>query len=777
MNAHQQIMSYGANAVPQGYPPPAGPGYPTAAFGDQREDAQGFDILGIFVYVMRHRWLLAAFLLVGIVAGVALTWMQVPMYRASAELEISVQNDSPLQDLELVTQRQDLRTLSTARRKIESRDLIRRVVIDLDLANRPDFIAVVPSFSPTNLLRRIMPLGDGAAEQKMSAEMRENRAIAIVARGLDVSMVRNTFLVQITYQHSRPKYASMVANQVAKSFIDQSVQNKFEVANNARDFVGEQVVNMKAQLERAEKALVEYAEREGLTLNQDDDSSQVSVAVSDVNKQLAEVDKDLLQFERYAEQIARFGAKSLPQFNDNPSVQTQLQKIADLEAEYRQNLATLKPGFPSMRKLSAQIGSLKANVDRRAKAIGGGVRLQLDQLRTKAATLRARLGELETEQADLRRKNIRYTILKRDADSSREQYQSLVKKLNEIGVGAELKTASAALVEAAQTPGRPYAPVLAFNLAGTLAFFMLLGGGMVYVLELLNNTFAVPEQLEEELKAPVLGLLPKVEPAELQENLADPSSGLSEAFRTLRTSLQFASADGLPKILLVTSSGPSEGKTTVGTRLAGDLAALGNRVVIIDADMRRPRLHRELNLDNTMGLSNMLTNTLSRDDLGMLFKQTKYPNLSCVTAGPIPPNAADLLAQPRTSMVLNLLARKFDMVVVDAPPVIGLADAPLLSSIADATLFVVSCKQISRKAAKAAITRLRRIGGNVVGTVFNKFAVEAYDYQYSYRYMSDSYYAYGSTPQVTADKDGGAAHGEPKRNILAFMRPGGGDRG
>jgi capsular exopolysaccharide synthesis family protein len=290
------------------------------------------------------------------------------------------------------------------------------------------------------------------------------------------------------------------------------------------------------------------------------------------------------------------------------------------------------------------------------------------------------------------------------------------------------------------------------------------------VLELLNNSFTNPEQVESELGLPVLGILPAVEEKNVAETIGDPKSSLSEAHRSLRTALQFSGADGAPRILLITSSEPSEGKSTTAFKLVQDFAALGANVLAIDADLRKPNLHRLFGMSNTIGLSNLLTNTIRKSDLPNVIRSTRYENVSVMTSGTIPPNPADLLSSPRMAMVVNNLGKRFDMIVIDAPPVVGLSDAPILGRLAEGTLMIVSTNQVTRKSAKAALKRMRAAGANVLGVAMSKFAVNKFDYNYAYKYMNYQYYSYGAdAPKLESHHHDDVGQEKVRSSVIARM--------
>lgn len=477
--------------------------------------------------------------------------------------------------------------------------------------------------------------------------------------------------------------------------------------------------------------------------------------------------EERLERDLMASQIGLGRGESLTDVLSSEPLQRLRSTIAERKAEYQLKLATFKPDFPEMRQLQAQIRELERQYRDGVAVILAGIGMKRDEAVRREADLRAKLAELEKQQIAYEDKNIQYTILKREVDSNRSQYDSLIAKLNDIGVGSKLKAERAAIVDLAGGAGQ-VEPRFSRNLTMALAFFLALGAGIIYLLELLNNTFTNPDQVEKELGVPVLGILPRVEEKALAEGLADPKSSLSEAYRSLRTSIQFSGTESTPRTLMVTSSEPSEAKSTTTYKLAMDFGALGKKVVVVDADMRKPTMHRKFGLDNTLGLSNLLTNSVRREDMPRTIRESGEENVWIVRAGTIPPNPADLLSSAKMALLVEYLEERFDLVIIDSPPVIGLSDAPILSRIAQATLLLVSTNHVSRKSAKSALKRLRAAGANIIGASMTKFTTGSFDYNYAYKYMTYDYYQYGhEVPKLEGQKQEGQV--EADSNAPAYQ--------
>ncbi len=708
---------------------------------DGVDEAQGFNLLKLFWLVMRYRWLAGGVVASALLLGVLGTLMQSPRYAATARIEILVPTARVLQDLDVIGQNNDARLLETAREKLRSRDLAKRVATALDLSARQDFLFPQPAFALSNIIARVVPMPTAGLVGEFSLEEREQRATGMLVEGLTVTLVRSTNLLEVRFVDGNPKLATAIANQYLASFMDQQVDRTIETSDLARQFLLEQIADIKRKLEAAETALVNYAKQEALT-SAGADGSLITTKIAAINDALTKASQDRMEAERLVALIEEGKAADLPQLLESEAIQNTRQKLTELEADYAQKRQTFKPDFPEMKTLRSQINGFEAQLDKDIGVISESIRVTLNNKLQEERDLRATLFDLDRQQTAFRDKSIQYQILKRDVDSLNSQYKSLIDKQNELGVVSDLRSTNMDVVDYAVTPENPFEPSLLRNLA--LAGLMGLAGAAlaIYVLELLNNKFDVPDQVESELRLPVLGVLPSVEAGGLDAALADPRSALSEAYRSLRTALQFATVDGEPRSILVTSSEPDEAKSTTAVKLAEEFAAIGVKVLVIDCDLRRPSLHRLVGIDNSIGLSNLLTKTIAPEDVHLMFnKSATSIDVTFMGSGPMVPNPADLLASRRMGEVMAACLKLFGMVILDGPPVLGLADTLILSRHAEATILLVAAHQTPRKAAAAALKRLRStVGAKVVGGVLSKLDTKRIEYTYSYGYMHNQYY-------------------------------------
>lgn len=699
-----------------------------------------FNPVGWLLRILRYRLTIAGIMAAALALGVLVYLMTTPLYVSTTRLEILPQGAKVVEDFQVTREASDARALLTARERVMSYPVARRVVYTLGLADQPTFIAPPPTFSLVNLVKRIFRVDLSSRPPAYTAADRERIAVAVVQANMVVRPIVGTNILLVSYSDADRERAARVAEQIAASYISERIDQASQTSQTARSFIEDQVAQVRVRLQKSEEDLAEYARVNQLQLT-GEDSNLIGASMLELNKNLLEIEKARIEQESYTRLITAGRIADLPQVVDNQTLNQLKLRVAELRGEYEMKRGDLKPAFPEMKALQARIVDAERQIARTTSVIAETIRLKFQELQAREQAMRARLADLERQQQEFRDKNIRYTILKREVDANRSQYQSLINKLNDVGVSSEIRSPSAAVVDAAQVAPFPSQPRLTINLIAALLLGALTSAVAVYAIEVMTRHFSTPDQIEADLGVPVLGMVPRVTSEDIAKAVADPSSAMSEAYRSLRTSLQFAVSDNF-HTLLVTSSEPTEGKSTTVYKLAQEFAALGRRVLAIDADMRKPSLHKHFGTNHAIGLSNFLMASQNTDGDAGMFQKTANPNVTFVSAGILPPSPADLLNSENMAVLLSRCAGYFDVVIVDTPPVIGLADAPILARMTDATLLVVSTRQVSRSSARSAIARLQAVGANVVGATMSKFTVDRFDYKYSYKYQSYNYYAY-----------------------------------
>ncbi|MGA9010735.1 MAG: polysaccharide biosynthesis tyrosine autokinase, partial [Xanthobacteraceae bacterium] len=396
-------------------------------------------------------------------------------------------------------------------------------------------------------------------------------------------------------------------------------------------------------------------------------------------------------------------------------------------------------------RLKAQMNQIDQEIKSEAEVIKQSLKAHYESALQQEQLLKNKMEETKHGVLATRNKEIQYNILKREADTDRTLYDGLLQQYKDIGIAGAVSTNNVAVVDRAQVPGGPYKPNLRSNLLTWLGFGLVAAALAIALFELFDDTFKSPEEIEEQLGLAVLGIIPMSDRNVLAD-IRESSNPRAEAFRSFRTALQFSTDQGAPKSILVTSARPGEGKSTTALALAVNFAQLGMKVLLIDADLRNPSQHRSLGRNNGAGLANYLAGGAMPENI---FNKTDIDGLYFMPSGPLPPNPAELLAGPKMLSLLSMAGEKLDAVIIDAPPILGLADAPLLASIASGTLLVVATGDTRRSVVKTALKRLHFARARMVGALMNKCDFRSnYGYSgYGYGYGADSaaleYYGYG----------------------------------
>jgi polysaccharide biosynthesis transport protein len=578
--------------------------------------------------------------------------------------------------------------------------------------------------------------------------------------GISVNPSPESRLVDLSYTDSDPTRAQQIANAYADAFIALNIDKRFQANENAKVFLEDKIKQLKLRLEESEKTLLEFAEKKQIiATDMAEKSSIAETTLGAATAELSELISERTKNEGLWRQAENSNALSLPQVMSDPSISGLTTQRSALEIEYQQNLKTFKPSYPLMVQIHSKLDEIDRQIDSQARAIKESLKAAYEATLARENEMKSRVEVLKGDLLDLQKRSIEYNILKREVDTNRELYTSLLQRYKEVDIAGGVASINVFVVDRA-SPGVASSTALLPSLLKALALGLGLGVATAYGLEKLDDKIHSPEQVEELTGLTPLGIIPKA--AKVEEEFNDPGSPLAEAYRSLCTALQFTTENGVPKTLVITSAGPAEGKSFTSLAIAKHFANLGRRVLLVDADLRNPSLHTKLGRDNTVGLSNYLTGICTPPEV---MQKIEVDNLAFIASGPLPPNAADLLGSARLVSLLSIGSEVFDLIVIDGPPVLGLADALLLSGAASGTLFVIGADKARKRLIRGALRRLQLSRGSVVGAVLSghdpKAAGYGYGYgaEYGYRYGG---YRAPSSPRGLSISDAHARESQPQ---------------
>lgn len=709
------------------------PGYGTFLESDRGGE---IDLAKYWSLALKHRLLIFGCVIAAVVIAVVITLMTPPTYTAAATIQIDREAARVLSTDDGMPREIPVgeEFFNTQYGLLRSRSLVERIIDSEGLANSNDFIEQMGrEFTARE--------GETATQQ---ADRRRRMIIGLISGNIGVSPDRGSRLVRITFSSPSAAVSARMANVVAENFIEANLARKFDASLYVRDFLEEQIAETKARLEDTERQLVAYAgDQEIITLSDADTGagrSLVSTSLGTLNEALGSARVNRIAAEERWRQAQNGPLTSIPEVLASTAYQTLMQQRIQLESQYQEKAAVFQDDYPELVELRARINELDAQIRTAAIAIRDGIRAQYQIALNQERALQNQVNGLKGEVLDLGDRSVQYNILMRELDTSRQLYDGLLQRYKEIGVTGGVTTNNISLVDRANPPGGPSSPNLPLNLILALTMGLTIGIVAAFLIEALDDRLTSPDDVESKLGVPALGIIPMLERGkDPSEALRDIRSPFSEAYYSLRTALQFSTSQGAPRSLLVTSARPGEGKSTTAFATALNLSRVGRRVLLVDGDLRNPSMHRVLEIENSQGMSNFLSGSA---ELAGVVRKTPYSTLDFIPCGPLPPNPAELWGGSRLQALLDQAFAVYDHVVIDGPPVLGFADAPVLSSSVEGTLFVLESRITGRRQARGALRRLSMGRGRVLGAVLTKFQAhrtrhEGYDYAYDYHYGAE----------------------------------------
>jgi len=723
----------------------AGQGQAVEAFVPQRSS---FDLRHLVGAVRTNYRLIVALIVGALALALVITLLQTPRYTGVATIQINSSSGHLLRkgaDDEGGDEGRDDadRFLNTQVDVLKSKGLALRVARKLNLANKEHFFEAERASVPK----------PGTAPEKV-----EQSLVSILRNNLEIKLPHDTRIASISFESADPQLSALIANTYADEFIKADLQRRFDASSYAREFLSQQLEVARQRLEQSERAVNDYARNNSLIIaqpasgqNQGQQAGNTSVTTSSllqINAAVNDATARRIAAEAHWKAVSASALMSVPEVIGNGTVAQLVAQRAALQADLELERSRHLDDYPTVKAKRAQLVQLESQIHIAAMNVRNSIKADYDTAAKTEKDLLAKVAGLKSETLEEQQRTVQYNLLAHETEANRQVYDGLLDRFKELNALAGASLSNVSVIDVATVPSLPTSPSLMKNLLIGAIIGLVLAVVVVFIKDQFDDSIRVPEDLETKLELRQLGVIPKQASASPLEMLSDPKSSMSEAYNSLRGVLLYSTPKGLPQIVQITSAQPSEGKSTSAFALALGIARLSKSVLLIDADLRRPSLHRAAELDNERGLSTVLTGQMSLADA---VSSGLHANLTLLPSGPIPPNPAEILSTSAFEILLQEAAARYDFILIDSPPVVGLADAPLIAPLVDGVIFIVEADRSRRGALKLALRRLRAMKPIVLGGVLTKFdpmkaGADYYDY-YGYSYYQ---YQYGPKPQGKA---------------------------
>jgi len=707
-------------------------------------------LLDYLMILRKHQWLVLFFLLAVVTVVTIASFRMPPVYEAAARLEIDREtpNILPFQEAGAYDLYLDMENyIETQAKILQSETLAMQTIRSLGLAQHPSFGGGAYAAD----------VEEGAARNGIPAK--QSPLLGALLGNLVVRRIPNSRLLEVKYSANDPRLAAQILNAHLANFIEQNFRSRYEATTQAANFLSKQLEELKIKVENSEDARLAY-ERSNQIWTIDEKQNITTQKLADLNRELTGAQAERIHKESNY-QLAKVGnIDAIPAVRDNAAVASLQSKLVELNAEYQEAREQFGPKYPKVVRLEAQIRELSRVLQREKQNVINRIEMEYRGAKQREDLLSRALEQQKQQANDLAQKLVQYNILKREAETNKQLYEGLLQKLKEASISAGLRSSNARIVDPALVPIAPSRPNKTRNILMACLVGLIGGVGLAFLREYMDNTVKTPQDVEFAASLPSLTVVPSFTtlngrgrmprllkgPSPPKEDarvelvsFERPQSQISEAFRALRTSLLLSQAGHPPQVILVTSALPREGKTTAAVNLAVTLAQLGDRTLLIDADLRKPGISRLLSLvDKHAGLTTYLAGVSALDLVTI--PHPGIPNLVAIPAGPLPPNPADLLASQKMREAFGLLRQEYKFIVLDSPPIMAATDAVILSAQCDGVLLVARSSETPREALRRTRDLLTGVRSRLLGVILNAVDFSNPQYYYSYSYYPYDYY-------------------------------------
>jgi len=714
--------------------------------------------------LIKRKWMVIA-VIVGIFMAVAIASLrQTPVYEAVGRIAVNKADPNLIsfKDSGPVVDYYDQADLDTEVRILQSDLMALQVIRQLNLDKRTEYGGSSDR-----------PLPNLVADPLATDSNRTTALLGSFRGHLRVSLIPNTRIIEIHYNSTDPQLAASAVNTLAATYVEQNFKTKFESTMQASDWLSKQLVDLQMKVETSQEKLVRY-QKEHEILGTDEKQNIITEKLDELNKEMTTAEFDRMQKEAMYRQTQSDDPDAIAAAIDTGGgAGALLGRLREQQAALRIQIADLNtqfgPSYPKIAQLNNQLKEIDSQLQSETNKGVDHLKGQYLAALQRETMLRGSFEKQKQEANKLNESAIEYSILKRDLDSNRTLYEGLLGKLKEAGVTAGLRSNSFRIIDAARVPTTPSEPNIPRNLSFALVLGVISGVGLAFLLESMDNSVRTPEQATALSALPSLGMIPlgsksgshgpagkrlalTAASKEVVETvtLVRPQSQMAESYRALRTSLLLSNLGAPPKVIMVTSARPQEGKTTTSINTAIVLAQKGTRVLLMDADLRRPSIHKALGMGPRSGLSNVLTGNAAAQQT--IVTSPILPNLFIMPAGTPPPNPAELLASSNMRDVIAELRDLYDHIVIDTPPTLSVTDAVVLSPRADATILVIRSGQTTKQALRRSRDILMQVNAHVAGVLLNAVDLSSPDYYYYYEYQGKYGQYYHEEPPGTGNE-------------------------
>ena len=711
--------------------------------------------------VFKHRRVAGTAFGLVVTAMMLQSYSTIPIYRTTARLEINDPRSISVQNIGIDDPRYWEGTdtyNATQLQVLQSRDLARRVVHRLDLRNHPDFSGNKPRpRDPVTLVREARASASAwvrsliakpppAAAKPQETSDSDGPLISAFLGGLSATKERDAQIFNIDYTHTDADFAALAANAVAQEYVKLNIANRKQDTSLQLKFVEDELAKAQQRMLEADQKLIDYKKQFDAISLDGPASNIVASALTDAQAQLTKAANDRRMKEELWRQLEKVNpsedsADAVPAIGDHTSVVAARGQLRTLEAKKKGMIDSGKgPGHPDVQAITLDIENARALVIAERKNVRESARIAWVAAVNLERSFEGALSAAKSSTSQLDEKSLQYRILDEQSKTARESYQDFLKRKKDLEIISASQANNARVMDPAEPNRAPISPNSRKDLLTAILAGLTIALALAFGIEYLDDSVKTPEDVTKRLRLPLLGLVPKVKGDRVPVLTETVPHDFGEAFRSLRTSLVFTSSGENTRLIAVTSSQPLEGKTTTAANLAFALALGGSRVLLIDADMRRPGLHKTIGLQNEAGLSHLLTGQSRVRDV---VQRTAEPNLFAITAGRTPPNPSELLSSDRMNHLLaNLALGPFDWVVIDTPPVLAVTDAVIVAQKVAGVVFVIGSEMTRRVHAERALETLQSGRARSIGVVLNRVDFNRNKYYYSryYGYQYKSYY-------------------------------------